>query len=318
MTDNPTEEYIILEGKDVKYVVLGDEGEVDNLEDNEQENDTEDELEEWSTAYINDLPDSAFAVVEPCADERKDARHLPYKDKDGSIDEEHLQNALARMNQIKAVCEGSSTESLRDKAEKVLVPLAKKHFPDSKWAKNDDEEDSSHSVGMSDDVEGDNMTEDNKSDELESVKKQLEEKTSELTEKEKKLSEALETIKSIEENRIKELASKVFELESKVMDVDEDNKGERVSELTSMGENALKSLFSTYETLVAKQKETENSDANPKAKNLSENTSEDELSEDEKLGELRERYFGHSKPSTKIMALSEDSDGTVRYVDVGE
>jgi len=87
----------------------------------------------WTRAYINDLPDGAFAVVEPCADERKDARHLPYKDAAGKIDLPHLRNALARMDQIKSVCDGSDSP-LRRKARATLIPLAKRHLPDSKWA----------------------------------------------------------------------------------------------------------------------------------------------------------------------------------------
>ena len=95
--------------------------------------------EDWTTAYINDLPNSAFAVVEPCADERKDARHLPYKDASGEVDLPHLRNALARMNQIKSVC-GGSDEELRAKAKRKLIPLAKKHLPNSQWAKEEFEE----------------------------------------------------------------------------------------------------------------------------------------------------------------------------------
>lgn len=61
---------------------------------------------QWTTAYINDLPDECFAYIEPGG--RKDEegktvprslRHLPYKDKDGKIDLPHLRNALARLPQ---------------------------------------------------------------------------------------------------------------------------------------------------------------------------------------------------------------------------
>jgi hypothetical protein len=63
-----------------------------------------DGLAEWTRKYINELPNSSFAVVESCADENKAARHLPYKDAEGNVNKSHLQNALARMNQIKSVC----------------------------------------------------------------------------------------------------------------------------------------------------------------------------------------------------------------------
>jgi hypothetical protein len=64
------------------------------------------ERAEWSTAYKNDLPDSAFAYVEPGGKKDEDGkttprslRHYPHHDKDGSVDEPHLKNALARAAQ---------------------------------------------------------------------------------------------------------------------------------------------------------------------------------------------------------------------------
>jgi phage I-like protein/cation transport regulator ChaB len=62
-------------------------------------------LAEWDTAYINELPDKSFAYVEPGD---KDAqgktvprtnRHLPYRNADGSVNLDHLRNALARIDQ---------------------------------------------------------------------------------------------------------------------------------------------------------------------------------------------------------------------------
>jgi len=103
-------------------------------EEAEIEEETEHILAEarWTRAYINDLPNGSFAVVEPCADERKNARHLPFKDSTGKIDLPHLRNALARMDQVKSVC-GGSDEALRRKARAKLIPLAKRHLPGSKW-----------------------------------------------------------------------------------------------------------------------------------------------------------------------------------------
>jgi hypothetical protein len=58
----------------------------------------------WTTAYMNNLPDSAFLYVEPGG--KKDAegkttprslRHFPYKDDKGNVDLAHLRNALARI-----------------------------------------------------------------------------------------------------------------------------------------------------------------------------------------------------------------------------
>lgn len=64
--------------------------------------------EVWSTKYMNDLPDSAFALVESGGkkDETgrtvpRSLRHLPYKDSKGSIDLPHLRNAIARVSHVK-------------------------------------------------------------------------------------------------------------------------------------------------------------------------------------------------------------------------
>lgn len=61
---------------------------------------------EWSAAMVNDLPDSAFAYVEPGGskdDEGKTTprslRHFPHHGADGSPDAAHVRNALARIPQ---------------------------------------------------------------------------------------------------------------------------------------------------------------------------------------------------------------------------
>jgi hypothetical protein len=48
-------------------------------------------MAEWTTAYINDLPDSAFA----CTDAK--GRHYPHHDASGKVDMAHLRNAMSRM-----------------------------------------------------------------------------------------------------------------------------------------------------------------------------------------------------------------------------
>lgn len=60
----------------------------------------------WSTAYVNNLPDSAFLYVEPGGtkdDEGKTVprsnRHFPYKDAEGAVDLPHLRNAASRIPQ---------------------------------------------------------------------------------------------------------------------------------------------------------------------------------------------------------------------------
>lgn len=82
---------------------------------------------QWTAAYINTLPDSSFAVIEPGAE--KDAggkttprskRHLPYKDADGKVDLPHLRNALARLPQTQL------SADLKAKAQRVLEAAAQR------------------------------------------------------------------------------------------------------------------------------------------------------------------------------------------------
>lgn len=75
----------------------------------------------WSTAYINDLPDSAFAVIESGGQKDEDGkttprslRHLPHHDADGAVDPPHLRAALSRLPQS-----GMSAE-LKSRAEAHL------------------------------------------------------------------------------------------------------------------------------------------------------------------------------------------------------
>lgn len=79
----------------------------------------------WTRAYINTLPDSSFAVIEPAYKDgkttNKNARHLPFKDKDGKVDLPHLRNALARCNQIIPVTNSISAEELRRRASVTLA-----------------------------------------------------------------------------------------------------------------------------------------------------------------------------------------------------
>jgi HK97 family phage major capsid protein len=61
---------------------------------------------EWTAAYINDLPDSAFACIDGggTKDEAgkttpRSLRHYPHHDASGKVDEAHLANARARVKQ---------------------------------------------------------------------------------------------------------------------------------------------------------------------------------------------------------------------------
>ena len=98
--------------------------EVDKSQEDASLKDEDSEKAEWSTAYINALPNSSFAVIEPAylegITEDKRARHLPFKDDNGEVDLSHYRNALARVNQIKPITDSISMEELRSKASAEL------------------------------------------------------------------------------------------------------------------------------------------------------------------------------------------------------
>jgi len=85
----------------------------------------------WSTAFVNDLPDSSFLYITPGG--KKDGegktvprslRHLPYKGPGGKIDLPHLRNAIARIPQMKGLSE-SLKSSLQSKARRLLSANSK-------------------------------------------------------------------------------------------------------------------------------------------------------------------------------------------------
>ena len=56
--------------------------------------------EPWTRAYVDALPDEAFAAVHVRPDGTK-ARHLPHHDADGRLDFPHLRSALARLHMVR-------------------------------------------------------------------------------------------------------------------------------------------------------------------------------------------------------------------------
>lgn len=80
----------------------------------------------WSAKFINDLPDSAFALIKDGGkkDETgrttpRSLRYLPYKGADGKFDLPHLRNALARLPQ------SDLSDDEKKKAESTLKKAAK-------------------------------------------------------------------------------------------------------------------------------------------------------------------------------------------------
>jgi HK97 family phage prohead protease len=81
---------------------------------------------QWTTAFMNDLPDSSFLYIEDGGSKDSDGkttprslRHFPYKDADGKVDLPHLRNALSRIPQSNLPAEVKA--SLTKKAEKILA-----------------------------------------------------------------------------------------------------------------------------------------------------------------------------------------------------
>lgn len=60
---------------------------------------TEVSADPWKRAYLDALPDEAFAVVHARAD-GTESRHLPHHDAGGRVDIPHLRSALARLGQV--------------------------------------------------------------------------------------------------------------------------------------------------------------------------------------------------------------------------
>ena len=64
---------------------------------------------EWTTAFVNDLPDSSFLYIAPGGEKDEDdrtaprsLRYFPVKNAEGDLDLPHLRNAIARIPQSKA------------------------------------------------------------------------------------------------------------------------------------------------------------------------------------------------------------------------
>lgn len=97
---------------------------ISNIETKEESQMENVNAAKWTTKYIDTLPNSSFAVIEPAyldgKTDDKNARHLPFKDENGKVDLPHLRNALARVNQIKPVTDSISADDLRAKAESEL------------------------------------------------------------------------------------------------------------------------------------------------------------------------------------------------------
>jgi hypothetical protein len=80
----------------------------------------------WSTAYINDLKDSAFLHIEPGGEKDDEGktkprslRHFPFKDKEGNINIDHVRNAIAQAP--KSSLPEDVQQRVQEKARKILA-----------------------------------------------------------------------------------------------------------------------------------------------------------------------------------------------------
>jgi len=88
---------------------------------------------EWDTAYINDLPDSAFLYIEAGGSKDADGkteprslRHFPVRDASGAVDEAHARDAIGRIPQSDAPgLDDAKKASLQDEARKLMESVKK-------------------------------------------------------------------------------------------------------------------------------------------------------------------------------------------------
>lgn len=91
----------------------------------------------WSTAYVNDLPDSAFLYIAPggTKDEAdktvpRESRYFPVRDASGAVDPAHVRDALSRIPQadVPQEAKDAATAAAQDllsevsEAEKTMTP----------------------------------------------------------------------------------------------------------------------------------------------------------------------------------------------------
>jgi HK97 family phage prohead protease len=92
----------------------------------------------WSAAYINDLSDSAFALILPGGEKDADGkttprslRKLPHHDAGGKLDEPHLNNALSRAPQMTGVSDAQRDRAIAHlRRHKEKSEAAAEHEPE--------------------------------------------------------------------------------------------------------------------------------------------------------------------------------------------
>jgi hypothetical protein len=87
----------------------------------------------WTTATVDDFPDSSFLYVEPGGQKDgegkttpRSLRHFPYRDENGKVDMDHLRNAISRIPQSSLA--PTLRNKLQVKAEKLLAAQHEKRI----------------------------------------------------------------------------------------------------------------------------------------------------------------------------------------------
>lgn len=191
--------------------------------------------EKWTRKYINDLPDSAFLYIEPGGKKDKEGktvprslRHLPYKNKNGEIDPDHLRNAIARLSQP-----NTGKDWLTEGLRKRLLSKARKLLESLKKEDNSEME------------------------ELEELKAKIAEYEQALADKEKELEELRKFKEEVETERAN--AEKLEEIKNKFKEAgiekSEDYFEENKDKLLSMDEAAIEFMIQEMAVALASAKQ---------------------------------------------------------------
>ena len=198
---------------------------VEEIPDVKETAEEKEERAKWSKKYIDTLPDSAFAVIEPAYLEGKtkdkNARHLPHHKGAGdlgkavsnvNLDMSHYRNARARANQIKPITDSISVAKLRALAKAHLKRHHKLLLKEGKVKKSIEELESEISERLI-------VLEKNFAD----IKQQYEKNFTESAETMSGISSSVEKL-AVSDEKIKALEEALKAQTDKMKSLEEDNK----------------------------------------------------------------------------------------------
>jgi len=222
------------------------------MESAEEEEESNDGVEEavWSTKFVNNLPDAAFAVILPGGKKDEEGktkprslRKLPHHGMNvrtgrehDTVDLPHLRNALARLPQA------DIPPALRAKARAHLEAHAKALKIGGRGEMVDDENIQT--------VQDENSNNEKENKEDEEVKMETEKLRKELEEKDNKLKELQEKLQKIEEEKLNSLKEEYKQLvtELKVTPSDVSNASEETLKILIENLKSIKKVKEEAET----------------------------------------------------------------------